>query len=664
MKYRNIGPISGIDIQASFNSDGSPKPLLLVGENGSGKSTVISNVVDSFYLLAQKSFSNAMIKNEDGYSFFKVLSNIQIKSGENFLLSRIVFDNNIEYFFKSGICSLDKFKSESGFTGRIKNWQDNENRKEVIGGSDDVITKLFSEQIFCYFGPERYEKPNWLGKSYYEALDSHLSIEPKLKGKLVNDICPHDMGKGTLKWLLDVIVDSRVDIEFKNNSVHPAHFNNNVAVLYAMTVARTNVEKIMSEILNEDVYFGLNLRQKGIARFNVKRKKDDSIVAPSIDSLSTGQLALFNIFSTIIRYADNNDITKSFTLNSIKGIVVVDEIELHLHSIHQKEVLPRLMKLFPNVQFIISSHSPLFLLGVNEIYKENGFDIYQLPEGHKIGPELFSEFTRAYQYFLDTKKHHEQIREAIDHFNTKEPLVITEGASDWKHLLAAFNNLSKKDEYKDIFEGLSIEFFKYEPKNNSKPSDLIKLDMGNTALVTMCEDYSKINQTRKMIFIADCDDKATNDIFMEQGKLFKSWGNNVFSFTLPVPDTRKDTPEICIEHLYKDTEIKTEHEENGISRRLYMGNEFNNKGISKELEKFCDNRKLCGRGKISIIEGSSREKVTDLFDDEKNVNYALSKMKFSEYVLNSEPGFDNFDFSNFVEIFRIIKKIVSSSETI
>ena len=45
----NIGPIKNINISFAFNSDGTPKPIVLVGENGSGKSTLLSNIVDAFY---------------------------------------------------------------------------------------------------------------------------------------------------------------------------------------------------------------------------------------------------------------------------------------------------------------------------------------------------------------------------------------------------------------------------------------------------------------------------------------------------------------------------------------------------------------------------------------------------------------------------------------
>ena len=55
---KNVGPLLSNDLHFSFDKDGNPKPIILVGKNGSGKSTVISNVVDSLYELAGKFFFN------------------------------------------------------------------------------------------------------------------------------------------------------------------------------------------------------------------------------------------------------------------------------------------------------------------------------------------------------------------------------------------------------------------------------------------------------------------------------------------------------------------------------------------------------------------------------------------------------------------------------
>lgn len=63
----------------------------------------------------------------------------------------------------------------------------------------------------------------------------------------------------------------------------------------------------------------------------------------------------------LIRLADENrEIQKT---EDLKGIVIIDEMDLHLHPKWQKELPTRLSTIFPNVQFIASTHSPIPLLG-------------------------------------------------------------------------------------------------------------------------------------------------------------------------------------------------------------------------------------------------------------------------------------------------------------
>jgi len=44
-----------------------------------------------------------------------------------------------------------------------------------------------------------------------------------------------------------------------------------------------------------------------------------------------------------------------------EGVVLIDEVDLHLHPQWQRMILPRLMETFPNCQFIVSTHSPQIL---------------------------------------------------------------------------------------------------------------------------------------------------------------------------------------------------------------------------------------------------------------------------------------------------------------
>lgn len=494
-----------------------------------------------------------------------------------------------------------------------------------------------------------------MGEQYYLMQEyEHLTIMNKSNAKLITPITVKNVTKETLQWLLDVIADSKIDpiifqsIQNNSSNLNDAlqklsSFHQNLQVIYT---TRYHLEEIMSIILGQPIFFDLNYRNTSASRFNIKNRKTQKPIVETLDSLSTGQLALFNIFATIIRYADINDMSKSIDISKITGIVIIDEIELHLHSSLQKNVLPKLIKIFPKVQFIITTHSPLFLLGMEEAFSSDKYDIYQMPRGEKISVERFSEFNKAFQFYSQTNKYHDEIKKAIS--KTKKALVITEGSTDWKHLKAAFNNLKSNTQYSSLFDNLDFDFLEYQPSD---------FNMGADTLASMCENFSRIKQERKLIFIADRDIEKINKKLSSENHEYKNWGNNVFSFILPLPDFRKDTPNICIEHLYTDKEIKTEMIcDDGITRRLYMGNEFNKHAHTKD-NKYCTNRNACGPDKISIIEGSSKDNVLNPNDD-NSPNYALPKSKFADYILNRQKPFDNFNFDNFLPIFKIIKQIL------
>lgn len=60
---------------------------------------------------------------------------------------------------------------------------------------------------------------------------------------------------------------------------------------------------------------------------------------------------------------------------NIDGIVIIDELEKHLHPSLQRKVLARLQEIFPKLQFIISTHSPLCVASVADV--NNEFKIFR-----------------------------------------------------------------------------------------------------------------------------------------------------------------------------------------------------------------------------------------------------------------------------------------------
>jgi predicted ATP-binding protein involved in virulence len=54
------------------------------------------------------------------------------------------------------------------------------------------------------------------------------------------------------------------------------------------------------------------------------------------------------------------------------GVVLIDEIELHMHPSWQRRVLGVLKEVFPNIQFIVTTHSPQVLGEADDRYKVIG----------------------------------------------------------------------------------------------------------------------------------------------------------------------------------------------------------------------------------------------------------------------------------------------------
>ena len=56
---------------------------------------------------------------------------------------------------------------------------------------------------------------------------------------------------------------------------------------------------------------------------------------------------------------------KNLAPESLTGIAIIDEIDVHLHISLQKKILPFLSQSFPAVQFIVSTHSPFVITSQN-----------------------------------------------------------------------------------------------------------------------------------------------------------------------------------------------------------------------------------------------------------------------------------------------------------
>ena len=89
------------------------------------------------------------------------------------------------------------------------------------------------------------------------------------------------------------------------------------------------------------------------------------------NELSDGFAAVIDILSDLIlKMSSTSD--SIMQLYDIPGIVLIDEVETHLHLSLQRQVMPLLTKVFPNIQFIVTTHSPFVL---NSIASASVYDL-------------------------------------------------------------------------------------------------------------------------------------------------------------------------------------------------------------------------------------------------------------------------------------------------
>ncbi len=104
-----------------------------------------------------------------------------------------------------------------------------------------------------------------------------------------------------------------------------------------------------------------------------------------IEQLSDGyRTTLAMVMDIASRMAEANP-EKTAPLEG-KGVVLIDEVDLHLHPSWQREFLPRLQQTFPQLQFIVSTHSPFIIQSVKEA-KLIDLDNTLSAPSHSLTPE-------------------------------------------------------------------------------------------------------------------------------------------------------------------------------------------------------------------------------------------------------------------------------------
>ena len=104
-------------------------------------------------------------------------------------------------------------------------------------------------------------------------------------------------------------------------------------------------------------------------RFVVDETLDDGTMRElRLEEMSDGYKIVIAMVADIAsRMIEANPVSNGSNPLEASGIILIDEVDLHLHPKWQRKILNQLSKTFPNIQFIVTTHSPIIVIGAAEI---------------------------------------------------------------------------------------------------------------------------------------------------------------------------------------------------------------------------------------------------------------------------------------------------------
>ena len=650
---------------------------VLSAVNGRGKTTILSHIVDAFYELARPNFENEFAdKSNKYYRVSSPVFNINMKMS-SFVYLRFKKDAEIwDYVDIRNKCTEDEYNSNISLDNKIPFSElsgilnDSNNIKKWCKLTErDKVIKLFGTSLLTYFPSYRYEEPGFLNEPYSFKIEH--KIESGFSGYLPNRIEVFCQFKEIANWMSDVILDhlqqaqnlnkfaSKIQPYLKESSVQnlsladvlknftPSDIgiiSNLINLLqYPQQAILTNINKVItyslaSKFPNSALMIGVGERNLGSTRLNISLEDNPTkVLYPSIFNMSSGEKALISVFVEILHQIDNLHVH----LSNITGIVLIDEIDKNLHIKMQYEVLPKLFAMFPNVQFITSSHSPFLNMGLADEMKNDSQIIDLDNNGIVCSPVNTDLYREVYALMISENNRfaekYNDLRTKVDNIN--KPVVITEGKTDWKHFKAALKHFKENHEYED----LDIELLEYD------------FDFGDKRLNTLLNQYNTFPHRYKIIGIFDCDEDNGRDIYIKNNGI-KHFGGNIWGMSIPVPVFRQyNTSGISIEFLYKDEDLKRQ-DENG--RRIFVTSEFDENGRLKLEHKIGvkNNHDV----KNYILPEKEKIQADEVIDIDGN-SLALSKEQFASNILAQKGNFANVDFDAFRPVFDRLRSIIQDT---
>lgn len=162
----------------------------------------------------------------------------------------------------------------------------------------------------------------------------------------------------------------------------------------------------------------------------------------SFQNLSSGYLSIFDIYADLVMRSEYLQVTPE----ELYGVVLIDELDAHLHVSLQRKIFPFLSRSFPNIQFIVTTHSPFVLTSVDDAL------IYDLTTNKESDDLSMYSFEAVVEGLLGVPPVSKKLEETI-----KQLAEVT--SDDEFDMGAAESILKKLSPYTDSLDDESLMFY-------------------------------------------------------------------------------------------------------------------------------------------------------------------------------------------------------------
>ena len=322
------------ELQVDFNKEYT----ILVGVNGAGKSTIldaVSTALGSFIAGFDGITSNGITRDDAHRKMFELGSRVDTEEQYPVEISAICDFGEREISWtrslhsKDGRTHISKAKEIMEYGSKLQ--------KSVREGDKNIVLPLIA-----YYGT---------GRLYMQKKQKKNTTEIEKFSRTTGymdclDSASND--KQMLQWFKQM-----TEIQLQEQSVVPE-----------LEVVKRAMEKCYTGVQNrtDRAKFEYKLKSKEL---EIEYRKDEIVEKLPMRLLSDGlKITISMVADIAYRMAVLNPQLLDNILEETTGVVLIDEVDMHLHPAWQKRIVEDLHYIFPKVQFIMTTHSPSVLANV------------------------------------------------------------------------------------------------------------------------------------------------------------------------------------------------------------------------------------------------------------------------------------------------------------